>query len=128
VPQDLAGAIEAGRSWATLSGRDDPDDMESLARGVLGAGPRADALTVLDRWEASRFHLVDLLIATVMLGETDRALTALERGFEQRNPLLSSIRAARWLEPLRAEPRFQRILEQLSFPDSVPPPAGKAGP
>jgi serine/threonine-protein kinase len=116
VTRDLAGAIEAGRTWATLSGRGDPDELEAVARGALGAGPRFAALAILDRWKESNFHLVDLLIVAVMLGETERALDALEHGLEQHNPLMSSIRTMYWLGPLRSEPRFQHVLHQMRFP------------
>jgi serine/threonine-protein kinase len=116
MTRDLAGAIEAGRTWATLSGRDDPDELETAARAVLGGGSRSDAIAVLDRWKESNFHLVDLLIVAVMLGETERALDALERGLDQRNPMMSSIRAMYSLGPLRNEPRFQHVLQQMRFP------------
>ncbi|HSJ07020.1 MAG TPA: tetratricopeptide repeat protein, partial [Longimicrobiales bacterium] len=113
---DLGGALEAGRTWAALSGQADPADVDVLVSATLGSAPRPDAVAVLDRWDRSPPRMVDVVMFAGLLGEKDRALTALERAFDARNPLLTSIRTGFWTAGLRAEPRYQRLVARMGFP------------
>ena len=50
------------------------------------------------------------------LGERDRALAALERAWEVRDPGLINIRVDPFVDPLRGEPRFAAVVRKLNFP------------
>ena len=58
-------------------------------------------------------------VLSVMVGEHDRALRCLERGYRRH-----SLSTATWLkvssvwDPLRADPRFQDLLRRIGFPES----------
>jgi eukaryotic-like serine/threonine-protein kinase len=114
---DLDGARLAGRTWAELSGQADPDDIETVMRAVRGEAPHAAGLDVLSKWEQSPQRLVDIVLLAPRLGDTQRALALLERGFEEHNPLLSALRVGVWSEPLRKEPRYLRLVERLRLPE-----------
>jgi serine/threonine-protein kinase len=50
-------------------------------------------------------------------GETDAALAALQQGLELPDPGLIAMRTDPFLDPLRADPRFQAILRRIGFPN-----------
>ena len=50
------------------------------------------------------------------LGENERAIEWLEKAFEERAGRLVYLRAERAFDPLRGDPRFQRMVERLNFP------------
>jgi tetratricopeptide (TPR) repeat protein len=54
------------------------------------------------------------------LGDTEPALDALEAAFEERNMVGWFIAREFTLDPLRAEPRFQRLLEAMQLPVDGP--------
>ena len=43
----------------------------------------------------------------------DRAFQQLHRAYEIRDPGLLFLKVAPWLDPLRSDPRFTRILERM---------------
>ena len=49
-------------------------------------------------------------------GETDRAFAALDRAWAFRDPGLAFIKADRWVDPLRSDPRFAALLAKMNFP------------
>ena len=50
------------------------------------------------------------------LGETDQALTHLERAWEIKDAGLLSILVDPWLDPLRREVRFAALMQRMNFP------------
>ena len=54
-------------------------------------------------------------LVQVGLGNNSAALDALERGYEQRDTTMASIKVAPELTPLRAEPRFIALLEKMGL-------------
>lgn len=58
-----------------------------------------------------------LAVIYLGLGQEAKALELLERGFEERDVNLVWNKV-RWIwDPLRDEPRFQKIIEKMNFPD-----------
>ncbi len=59
------------------------------------------------------------LIATnlAMIGETEEAMTWLERAYEEREPNLLFAKIDPRLDPLRSDPRFQDLLRRIGFPE-----------
>ncbi len=50
------------------------------------------------------------------LGETDKALAWLEKGYEQRDPKMAFLKVEPKWNNLRADPRFQDLLRRVGFP------------
>jgi serine/threonine-protein kinase len=95
------------------------------AYGVTGR--RADALRIRAYLEqrARTRYIVPLALAqiSVGLGDTARALDELERGYRERVALMGRI-AWPMFDPLRGQPRFQRIVRDIGM--VLPPVSGKA--
>jgi eukaryotic-like serine/threonine-protein kinase len=94
----------------------------SLFGFVYGkANHKADALRVLNVIEAraEKEYVPPNAFAGLYLGldQKEKALDFLERGYETRD-VTSVWHKMRWIwDPLRDEPRFQRILELMNFPE-----------
>jgi serine/threonine-protein kinase len=98
-----------------------PVAMSHLAYYYARLGRRADALRVVRELETGvkDGYVLPLgpALVYVGLGQEEKALDFLERGFESRD-ITSVWNKMRWLwDPLRDEPRFQRLLERMDFPD-----------
>ena len=52
-----------------------------------------------------------------VIGETEQAMTWLERAYEERDPLLINVKAEPRLDPLRSDPRFPDLLRRVGFPE-----------
>ena len=65
---------------------------------------------------ASGFSYVNALHLAV-IGETEDAMTWLERAYEERDPLLINAKTEPRLDPLRPDPRFQDLLRRIGFPE-----------
>jgi TolB-like protein/DNA-binding winged helix-turn-helix (wHTH) protein/Tfp pilus assembly protein PilF len=50
------------------------------------------------------------------LGEKEKALQWLERGYQQRSRLMIYLKIMKELDPLRADPRFQALMRRMNFP------------
>ncbi len=50
------------------------------------------------------------------LGETDQALSWLEKGYEQRDPKMAFLKVEPKWNTLRAHPRFQELMKKMGFP------------
>jgi len=97
-----------------------------LYRSGLGVsyartGREGEALTILrELEELSREAYVGpvgMAWLYASLGETDRALEQIERGYESRDSLLVAIPSFDWFDPLRDEPRFQGVVRRMNFPE-----------
>ncbi len=53
-----------------------------------------------------------------MIGETEDAMTWLERAYEERDPVLLLAKTDPRLDPLRSDPRVQDLLRRIGFPES----------
>jgi hypothetical protein len=51
-----------------------------------------------------------------LLGDRDRSIAALESGLSVHAPRLSQLKVSPWIDTLRGDPRFERIMAQLQFP------------
>ena len=57
------------------------------------------------------------------LGEPDRALAWLHRGYETQDTTMVNISQDPRLDPLRTRPEFQALVAQMRFPGAGSPPA-----
>jgi tetratricopeptide (TPR) repeat protein len=55
-------------------------------------------------------------IAYLGLGDKDKALTWIERGYEEHDQWHFSLKVSPIPDPLRSEPRFQAVLRRMNFP------------
>jgi serine/threonine protein kinase/Tfp pilus assembly protein PilF len=111
---------EAETAWS-LSSETDYYSLASLGAAYAKAGRRSDALRVattlekeLEEGHATWVHVASVYFA---LGDNEKALAALEQGFEEREPLMFGLKVyPRW-DGLRSEPRFQEIIRRMNFPE-----------
>jgi serine/threonine-protein kinase len=113
-----AEAIDAFRQLARLEGVD-ADEIAGLGHAYAAAGRVEDARRVLARLEerARRTFLSVHAIAVihVALGEHERALDWLERGFEERDRALVWLRVHPRLDPLRGQPRLDALIRRMKL-------------
>ena len=51
------------------------------------------------------------------LGETDRALEALDEAYEERSPQVVIVKMHPFFDSLRDDPRFQDLMRRMNFPE-----------
>jgi serine/threonine protein kinase/tetratricopeptide (TPR) repeat protein len=97
----------------TASGRN-ADMVAELAASLAAAGQRREAQTLVDELEArGRTEYVPAYanaVARLAVGEPARALDWLERAVDERSWYLPFIAVEPDMDPLRADPRFQKVL------------------
>jgi hypothetical protein len=54
--------------------------------------------------------------ASVGLGEIDHAIQWSQKGIDERSPTMIYLKAGPQFDPVRADPRFQKLLHQMNFP------------
>ena len=91
-----------------------------LGYGHARAGDRKEAVKILIKLqEESKRHFVpgsQIALIYIGLDEKRAAITWLEKAYEQRDPLLTSIKAEPPFDPLRSDPRFQNLLTRMGLP------------
>ena len=89
------------------------------AYGVAGKQRQARAVLHELQQLAQRWHLPPVQIAFVHLGlgEKDEAFRWLEQAFEQKSWELAFLQVEPWLDDLRSDPRFARMLKRMNFPE-----------
>ena len=98
-------------------------ELEALRRGWEEGGwegsRRAWLAAATARPDTAPFRIA-FLHAT--LGETEAAFRWLERCYRERQPVLNDIRTMSWLDPLRADPRFDDLLRRIGYPEASTDP------
>lgn len=101
-----------------LSGRS-AEDVASLGFASAVAGRTAEARALLAELEAltTRRYVPPVYVAAIHagLGNTEEACDWLERGLAERSSWLVFLRVDPWWDSLRASPRFDWILQQMSL-------------
>jgi TolB-like protein len=112
-------AIEAAQEGIRQSGRD-AHHIATLALAYGSAGRKHDAQKLIDELNEMSHHSyvapVLFVGAYIGLGDHDKALTWLERGYEEHGQWFYKIKVAPIFDPLRSEPRFQAVLRRMNFP------------
>ena len=95
----------------------------SLGYAYALAGRRAEALEILDELtsRSNREYVAPDSLARICvgLGETDRAFTWLERGYEEHSGWMAYLAVEPSFDPLRTDPRFQALLSRMNFPQTA---------
>ncbi|MCI0539157.1 MAG: winged helix-turn-helix domain-containing protein [Verrucomicrobiales bacterium] len=90
--------------------------LAHLAYAHAVTGDRAEALRILRPVEArGQAPALEVAIANVGLGNHDKAFAWLQKGCEQRQIGLVMIQIIPQLAPLRSDPRFARLLQQMGL-------------
>jgi tetratricopeptide (TPR) repeat protein len=117
------GLVAAKRAVA-LSGDKDLRRRGFLAHAYALAGDSAAAHAILNELlEVQRdTYVPPTAIAAVYvgLGNTAQALRWLERGFAGRDGDMVLLKTLSLWDPLRAEPRFAALIEQMRFTKPIP--------
>jgi tetratricopeptide (TPR) repeat protein len=93
-------------------------DSAHLAYAYAVTGRQDEARAILrDLIEVNRDHppVVDIALGYSGLGDADEAFRWLERGFDEHSPFMDHIMVASGFEPLRADPRFTRLLGRMGL-------------
>ena len=113
-----AEAIASARRATELS----PAQTVSLAYegfALARSGDRETARANLDKLlklSSERFvPATHIALIYVGLGEREKALEWLEKGFEQRDPKMTFLKVEPKWADLRSEPRFQELLRRMNF-------------
>ncbi len=112
---EALASLERGRALAG----DVPSILAALAQNHALAGNEGRArelLAELEQLSATRYVATTCFaVAHLGLGENSRALDWLEKGCDCRESPLSALKVHPLYDPLRGEPRFQRLLERIGF-------------
>ena len=123
--KDLSNAIAQFEKSVSLTGEsltgDSPSMLALLGHAYAVANRRRDAQSVLDRLGAAAKdkYVPPYPVAAIhaALGETNDALTWLEKAYEERDSWLNYLGVDPRLDNLRAEPRFITLRKQLNLPE-----------
>ncbi len=110
--------VAAWQKAMTLSG-ERPEDVAALGRAYRAGGIRGTWRWDLERLEKlprDQNAAIPVAIRYTSLGEKDKALDWLEKGYEEHTPLMVLIKAAPSFDSLRSDPRFQDLLRRMNFP------------
>jgi TolB-like protein/tetratricopeptide (TPR) repeat protein len=118
-----AGNLPAAKSSCEVT----PDNYRSricLALVYRGLGRNADASTVFEKLrqfagDASAYQYAEI---NAQWGERKTAVEWLEKALQLHDPGLIYAKADPLLDPLRGEPRFQAVMQELNFPNEPSPP------
>lgn len=98
--------------------RDSPTCIANLARAYVASGKRSEGVKLLEvlkkRSGSGYSNSSEIAMIYASLGDTDQAMNWLEKGFEERfNP---GVLLRPGFDPLRSDPRFQKLLRRVGLP------------
>ena len=102
---------------AIALGLDTPATRIVLGAAYARAGDRVRALAILERLRSSTEHVSagELAILLTALGERERAFASLEEAYRARDIQLQYLAVEPGFDPLRADPRFQSLLQRVGL-------------
>ena len=110
-------AVAEFKTAVQLSGGS-PAFMANLARAYVASGKRSEAVNLLGdlkrRSNPGYSNASEIAIIYASLGDTDQAMTWLEKGYNERfNP---GVLLRPGFDPLRSDSRFQNLLHRVGLP------------
>ena len=114
-------AIAELQMAVNLSGNS-PHIKAELGHAYAIAGETTPALDILDelKRESTETHIssYDIAVIYIGLGRKDQALEALENAYQERSEWLRYVKVDTRLDPLRGDPRFEKLANQVLPPAS----------
>ncbi len=121
------GRVEEGLASLRKARELDPSSAHAaadLGYALARAGRTAEARAVLRELEAlareRRVSAYDFAVVHAGLGETEAAVTWLEKAYAERATGVRWVKVDPIFDPLRGEPRFQVLLRSVGLPDWLP--------
>ena len=105
-------AIATGRIGVELA-KQLPVTLVPLGSSLARAGQPDEARAILDPIVQGGLDPIYAAMAHAALDDESAALTALERGFEERSDWMYSIATQPWFRTYHRNPRFVRLLERM---------------
>ena len=95
-----------------------PTCIANLARAYVASGKRSEAETLLSdlkkRSNPGQSYAPEIAVIYAALGDTDQAMSWLEKGYEERfNP---GVLIRPGFDPLRSDPRFEDLVRRTGAP------------
>ena len=102
-----------------ILGGEKPEDVAALGQAYKVGGIRGAW-----RWDIERLERLppeqgapaEIARHYASLGEKDKALDWLEKGFKEHAPVMATIKVDPSYDSLRSDPRFQDLLRRMNFP------------
>jgi len=114
-------AIAELQMAVNLSGNS-PHIKAELGHAYAIAGETTPALDILDELKrgSTETHIssYDIAVIYIGLGRKDQALEALENAYQERSEWLRYVKVDPRLDPLRGDPRFEKLVNQVLPPAS----------
>jgi tetratricopeptide (TPR) repeat protein len=112
-------AAQADRLWSTLPPSEDATLLSNFGWLYGVAGQQEKARTLLKRILdiRARRYVDAFVIAGVYagLGEKEKAFEWLDRAYEEHAGQLVIVKVDRWIDNLRSDPRYARLLKKMNF-------------
>jgi hypothetical protein len=111
-------SIRRPSTRAAASSQENPEanqDVAGLRAALASGGRRGMCQYQLDKIPAQERYSTGPASLYLCLGNRDAALNALEKGYQNREPYLIVWIIAPEFDPLRSEPRYQKILHDLGL-------------
>jgi len=106
---------------AVAASNDSPSNLAGLAWAHALGGDRQRAQSIvtslMERSTREYVPAYELAVAYIGLGRSDEAIAWLERAYDEHAWGLAHIKVDPPLDPLRADPRFQQILQRMKLPE-----------
>lgn len=117
VGQDVEAIVEFEKTKELSPLQSQSDAFKAVALARLNRhGEAREVLNGLLALEKERYvPPVNIAMAFAAVGETDRAIEYLQKGFEGRDPRMLFVKVERKWDGIRADPRFQDILRRMGL-------------
>lgn len=112
---DAEEAAEFGRGWADAAGFPRPEDATLVGRAYLEPSLRPRARELVKTMAGEHVRPRDLALLSLGIEDYESAIKYLEQALTDGDPSLILIGTVRAYDPLRKDPRFIRIIEQLGI-------------
>jgi tetratricopeptide (TPR) repeat protein len=112
-----AEAIGAYQKQISLDG-ETTSTLCYLGHAYAKSGKRDEALSVLDKLKRTKEYVSpsELAVFYAGLGDKEAAFESLERAYAAHDPQLQNLKVDPFLDPLRADPRFQDLVRRVGLP------------
>ena len=104
------------------------DEISAYLIGIAGqlmgfAGKKEEAISLLKELNRRKFeegyrHSIPQAYIYVGLGDNEKAMDLLEKGFVNRDLGMPFLNINKAYDPLRSNERFQQIMEKMNFPET----------